>query len=165
MIEDQNKTVQCANIRPFPRPTRSNRNCRGYSTGLQCLVSLENNALSVGVQGNSTVSWEDKTMSITVGNHTAEGPYTNSNDLKNASGVYVILTRNGSTSKWTVIDIGESHDLRERVENHDRSNCWDSHSKGTVACAPIYTPHKQQAGRREIEQELRAQFTPACGKR
>lgn len=105
-------------------------------------------------------------MSITLcGKYDAEGPYTSTDKLQDRSGVYTILTRAKSTDKWTVIDAGESSGLKSRIENHDREGCWGRHNKGTVAVAPYYTPSKQQAGRRAIEQEIRDTYNPACGVR
>ncbi|MGE4296476.1 MAG: hypothetical protein AB7E47_00485 [Desulfovibrionaceae bacterium] len=105
-------------------------------------------------------------MSITFcKKYTAEGPYTSTESLEDRSGVYIILTRAKSTDKWTVIDVGESHELKTRVENHDRGDCWKRHSKGTIGCAPYYTPNKQQPGRKEIEQEIRDEYGPVCGER
>jgi hypothetical protein len=31
--------------------------------------------------------------------------------------------------------------------------------------AVLYTPHLQEAGRREIEQKIRDEYDPPCGKR
>lgn len=105
-------------------------------------------------------------MPITIGRYQAEGPFTNTAQLKNASGIYVILTSPTSGTDWTVVDVGESHDVRARVENdHEREDCWKRHDKGILAVAAIYTPKAQQAGRKMIEQELRRQFNPPCGDR
>ncbi|WFS62292.1 hypothetical protein LF599_16770 [Pseudodesulfovibrio thermohalotolerans] len=104
-------------------------------------------------------------MSITIAGYPAEGPYTSTGKLHDRSGVYTILTRKDSTEKWTVLDVGESKELKSRVENHDRAGCWDRHSKGILGYAPHYTPNKQQAGRKEIEQAIRAKYNPACGDR
>ena len=47
-------------------------------------------------------------------------------DLRNESGVYAILGRRTIHHLWTPVDIGESEDVKKRVENHDRKNCWKS---------------------------------------
>lgn len=95
----------------------------------------------------------------------AEGPYTSTDKLEDRSGVYTILTRANTNEKWTVIDVGESCGLKSRVEGHDRADCWKRHSKGILGCAPYYTPSAQQAGRMQIEQEIRATYNPSCGDR
>ena len=102
-------------------------------------------------------------MSIRIGKYTAEGPYTSTEDLEDRSGVYTILTSAKAIDRWTVLDVGESHAVKSRVENHDRSDCWFRNNIGEIGVAVIYTPNQQQAGRRQIEQELRSQFRPVCG--
>lgn len=104
-------------------------------------------------------------MAIDIGRYKAAGPFTNLHELENRSGVYVILTHNGSGESWHVVDIGEAHAVRNRVANHDRRPCWNLYDRGVLACAPIYTPNAQQQGRMAIEQELRRQFSPDCGER
>lgn len=101
-------------------------------------------------------------MSILIGRWQFEGPYTHTSSLHDRSGIYAILDtrRDGS---YYVIDVGESATVRTRVESHDRGNCWASNQRGTLSVAVLYTLQLQQAGRREIEQELRNQYAPACG--
>lgn len=100
-------------------------------------------------------------MSMTIGEYSFEGPYTNTNQLEDSSGVYAIhCLRN---DKYILIDVGESATVKSRVENHDRANCWRRNCSGTLTVSVFYTPHLQQAGRREIEQRIRDQFNPPCG--
>ena len=47
-------------------------------------------------------------MSITIGNYSFEGPFGNTADLRNNSGVYAILSRRTNADRYTVIDIGEA---------------------------------------------------------
>lgn len=100
-------------------------------------------------------------MAIQIGNYNFDGPFSNSNDLKNVSGVYAILGGNG-ISNWNVVDIGESEGVRDRVANHDRAVCWTGRKHPKLAAAALYVP---QAQRVKIEQELRAKFNPPCGDR
>ncbi len=100
-------------------------------------------------------------MTITVGNYTFEGPYTNTSSLNDNSGVYAIhCNRDG---EYRLIDVGESATVKSRVDNHDRAECWNKNCSGTLTVSVLYTPNKQQAGRKEIEQELRNQYNPPCG--
>ncbi len=105
-------------------------------------------------------------MSITIGEWTFDGPYllSETGHLEDRSGVYVILcpTQQG---QYDVIDVGESAQVRTRVEAHDRKDCWKRHCKDTLYVAVLYTPNLQQPGRSEIEQEIRRQYTPPCGER
>lgn len=101
-------------------------------------------------------------MTIKIGNYNFEVPYTSTDDLKNQSGVYVLLGKNSSNQNWSVVDIGESMQVKERVENHDRSDCWKRQGYSTLAAAVYYCNEQQ---RMRIEQELRSQFNLPCGER
>ena len=101
-------------------------------------------------------------MSIRLKGYTADGLYGNADGLKNASGVYVILGRNGDAETWKVVDVGESSDVNNRVATHDRSDCWKRRGYRTYGVAVIYC---NAAQRMQIERELRNQFDPPCGDR
>jgi hypothetical protein len=83
--------------------------------------------------------------------------------LQDRSGVYAIHCRRDE--KYYLIDVGESATVKTRVENHDRRDCWRQNCSGTLTVAAYYTPNLQQPGRMEIEQELRREYDPPCGKR
>ncbi len=102
-------------------------------------------------------------MSITIGRYRFEGPYFSIESLEDRSGVYAIVDRRNAGDY--LIDVGESATLRTRVENHDRKDCWSRNAKGTLGAAVHYTPNLQQAGRMDIEQEIRGQYDLVCGKR
>ena len=97
---------------------------------------------------------------IQIGRYNFEGPYTSTEMLQDRAGIYAILD-----AQSTVIDIGESSGVKSRVEGHDRKDCWTKNGIGTLKVAVLYTPYTDQAGRIVIEQELRNQFSPACGVR
>lgn len=101
-------------------------------------------------------------MSITIGNYSFEGPFGNTADLRNNSGVYAILSRRTNADRYTVIDVGEAGWIQDRVVNHDRHDQWGRNNHGTLAVAALYC---DEAARMRIERELRAQFNPVCGVR
>ena len=100
-------------------------------------------------------------MAITVGNYSFEGPYTSTENLQDKPGVYAIHCC--IDSNYYLIDVGESTTVKSRIENHDRKDCWTRNCNGTLTVSVLYTPNIQQAGRKEIEQELRKQYNPPCG--
>jgi hypothetical protein len=100
-------------------------------------------------------------MTITVGRFNFEGPYTNTNLLRDNSGVYAVHCHRDNA--YFLIDVGESATVKTRVENHDRKDCWAGNCAGALTVSVLYTPGQQQAGRMAIEQELRNQFNPPCG--
>lgn len=100
---------------------------------------------------------------MTIYNYNFEGPFTSTHDLLSRPGVYVILSSNGTTYK--AIDVGESHDIRSRIESHDRKECWKRNAPGTLLCAVHYTPYQTESARRVIEIEVRKSINPTCGSR
>lgn len=77
-------------------------------------------------------------------------------ELFSKSGIYVIIC------KGKPIDVGESHDVKERIKNHGREDCWIRHCKNYRKFVH-YTPHKQKHGRMIIEQQIRDNYDLPCG--
>ena len=101
-------------------------------------------------------------MTIRIGKYSFNGPYLMTSSLQDRSGVYAIECKRDN--KYYLLDVGESHAVRSRVENHERQDCWKRNCKnGTIAYAVYYTPNLHQAGRKEIEQEIRNKYHPPCG--
>jgi hypothetical protein len=92
-----------------------------------------------------------------------EGAFTSANQLGAQSGLYVIWCKNGEI--WTCLDVGESSNVQERVLNHDRAGQWRQNCAGTIHYTVHYTPNLQQAGRSQIESQLRQLERPICGER
>ena len=91
-----------------------------------------------------------------------DGPYpiTQADKLKNAPGVYVILCQDSSSSR--VIDVGQSDDVRKRVTNHDRKDCWRKHCRQeSLKVAATHISDEQQ--RLSLEKEIRQHRNPPCG--
>ena len=102
-------------------------------------------------------------MSITIGDYPFEGPYKSTSNLLDRAGIYAILTLK-TNGKYSVVDVGESANVKTRVENHDRKDCWRRNSNNIVLAA-YYTPNLQQSGRMMIEQDLRDRYNAPCGER
>ena len=100
-------------------------------------------------------------MTINIPNYTFNGPFSSENGLKNQSGVYLILGKHGS-GRWQVVDVGEGKDVKTRVSNHDRGNCWKQQGYPKLTIAALYT---NEARRMEIASQLRRHFKPPCGER
>jgi hypothetical protein len=90
-----------------------------------------------------------------------DGPYASSDSLKPRAGVYIIWCKKGDS--LTVIDVGESANVKERVNNHERFDCWIRHCSGTTYYSATYTPNLQQAERIQIEQKIRRLTNLPCG--
>jgi hypothetical protein len=101
-------------------------------------------------------------MTINIGNLAFDGPHLNSAPLLARSGVYAILGRRTNIDTWTVVDIGESGDVKNRVDTHDRSDHWKRQGYSQLAVAAYYC---DEATRMRLEQALRKQYNPPCGVR
>lgn len=99
---------------------------------------------------------------INIGRFRFEGPVYNTSSLKDAAGVYAVLDDRGKDD-LRILDVGESVQIRSRIENHDREPCWQLNLRGRICYAALYLPGSTKQRRREIEEEVRRQFTPACG--
>lgn len=102
-------------------------------------------------------------MSLTIGKHAFEGPFSDTDDLKESSGIYVIVDERDG--KYFPIDCGESANVKSRIDNHDRKDCWSNNSKGSLKVVVKYTHRIQSTGRVLIEQEIRSEFSFPCGER
>jgi hypothetical protein len=101
-------------------------------------------------------------MALNVGRYQFEGPYSSAAQLRDHSGIYIIVT--SLNGQYQPVDCGESATLKTRIENHDRALCWGT-QPGTLMAAVLYTPGLQSAGRCAIEQEIRSQYSFPCGQR
>lgn len=100
---------------------------------------------------------------LNLGGYDLEGPYSQSG-LVNLPGVYVVLDIGRDNQIVGYIDVGESHQVRARVDGHDRAQCWNKNTSGTRAFAVLYTRNDDGGHRRRaIEQYLRVSLSPLCG--
>ena len=98
-------------------------------------------------------------MTITIGSYNFEGPFSNTQALRNESGVYAILGSN-APGEFIVLDIGESATLKDRVDRHDRRDQWHQCGYRALSAAALYT---DAMSRMRIERELRNLYAPRCG--
>ncbi|MBI4505353.1 MAG: GIY-YIG nuclease family protein [Chloroflexi bacterium] len=99
-------------------------------------------------------------MALRIQGFPFEGPFSYTSSVADRAGVYVVTCEN--TGK--ILDVGESAMVRTRVEMHERKPCWRRNARGGVFAFYVhYTPGKDQAARREIEQLIRLLEKPPCG--
>ena len=70
--------------------------------------------------------------------------------------------------KFTVIDVGEAEKVKERIDTHDRKDCWEQNCKsGTIKFGVHYTSNMTDEKRREIEGKIRnsPRRTVLCGEK
>jgi hypothetical protein len=100
-------------------------------------------------------------MSFQRWGYTFEGAWTDAENLRNQGGVYVIWCKSGEN--WSVLDVGESGEVKDRAMNHGRRDCWTRHCRGTIYYSATYTLGLTQDQRRQIERQIRQQENPPCG--
>jgi hypothetical protein len=91
-----------------------------------------------------------------------EGPYTHTSSLKDDGGLYVLLDRRAD-GNWYVVDVGESGQIKTRIEGHDRRDSWLRVRTGILGVAVLYTPGWTPDQRRVLERAVRSRYEPACG--
>ena len=94
------------------------------------------------------------------GHYEFDGPHTNTGALLRRSGVYVISTVVNGLHK--VVDVGESHDIKHRIDSHDRKESWQQHISDTLYVSAIYC---SEAERMLVESAIRQFHNPPCGVR
>jgi len=85
----------------------------------------------------------------------------------NIAGVYVIIGV-AEDGKWTVLDVGQSGELGERIQGHPRSESWHRNwPNGNIWVCVYPTPTNQftKDQRTTIERSLRDSYRPLCGER
>jgi len=95
-------------------------------------------------------------------NYNFAGPHTTVENLLNRSGVYLIVDQQKTNN--VLVDVGESSEVKNRIENHDRKSCWNQNCVGKLTAYVLYTPGVGQLGRISIEKKIRDGFNPLCGK-
>jgi hypothetical protein len=90
-----------------------------------------------------------------------DGGYLTPDGLKLKPGVYVIWCRSGDV--WTILDVGESEDVRWRLSTHERSDCWKRNCFGTIYYTATYIPDKNE--RAMLEKKIRSSQKISCGEK
>lgn len=112
---------------------------------------------------------------MNIGGHEFEGIYTDVDEIpRRKEGVYVVLCLIGD-EPHCVLDIGTSNQLRERLTNHDRKDCWDEHVHGVIgycikrvsgaSMVPTYPqdPTNVSSEKLQLERELKWKLEHPCG--
>jgi hypothetical protein len=101
------------------------------------------------------------TTQTPLGTHSFDGPHTNNNTLPPISGVYLVTTL-AHNRRHTIIDVGESQNIYDRISNHDRSSQWQQHKQNGLYAWVLAA---NDAQRMLIERAHRIAYNPVCGDR
>jgi hypothetical protein len=109
----------------------------------------------------------EKVVPITIGNLEFTCVRLSEADFKEVAAIYVIICVD-SNGKWKVLDVGQTGSLGERIDGHDRKDCWIKNCPDQniwVCVYPLPTARYSQKERVDMEKRLRDQYNPPCGKR
>lgn len=87
-------------------------------------------------------------------------PVDKTDQIENWPGLYAILCRRGS--RHYLVDVGESDDLKSRLEQNGRQSLWDENCSGTLVITVKYTTDMEQAERLRMERKIRTRHKPPC---
>lgn len=91
---------------------------------------------------------------ITYEGYTFNGPFSINTSFNEVSGIYLITNING-----TIVDVGETENLKERIPNHERRGCWEKNNG-----VNLYFHHENNENQRLAKEKLfRSKSNPACG--
>lgn len=96
-----------------------------------------------------------------LGAHQFDGPHSNNDTLPAVSGVYIITTL-APNQRHTVIDVGESYNIKDRISNHDRAQQWQGNVQNGLYAWVLPANEVQ---RMLIEKAHRLAYNPVCGDR
>jgi len=100
-------------------------------------------------------------MSFTRWGYEFDGSYSNEGMLEAKAGVYVIFCDPGNS--WDILDVGESEDVVDRINNHDRRDGWFLNCNGAIRYSATYISDPEE--RRDLENRIRSQEKVICGER
>lgn len=109
----------------------------------------------------------EKIVPLTIGGKSFRCSSLADADFKDIAAIYVILCVD-KDGKWEVLDVGQTGELGERIDEHDRKSCWLSNcpNKNVWVCTyPMPTNIYTKQQRLNLEKELRNKYNPPCGKR
>jgi hypothetical protein len=101
-------------------------------------------------------------MSVKIDSYLFEGSYQAPGDLRNKPGIFLVTEY--LKGKHTILDIGESEEVRKAVEFNNRRECWLKNSvKYELRVSVLYTPDLTAVQRKALEKQFRAKLKPPCG--
>jgi len=82
--------------------------------------------------------------------------------MEDYPGLYSVLCYCGG--EHTMIDVGQSDDLKSAVENNGRKELWHQSCAETLLISAFYTYDMQESERKRLELEIRKQSDLPWGK-
>jgi len=90
-----------------------------------------------------------------------DGYYSKPDYLQDEAGVYVVWCERNDD--LLVLDVGQFGNVRKRLKNHERSDCWLNNClREQVRYSATYTHNIPEGERIRIEQLIRQLAKPLC---
>jgi len=97
-------------------------------------------------------------MAFKLSGYSFSGPFDSADKLKDDSGVYVVAT--GESGNWKLIDCGEAPNVKEKISNHERRDCWRGEAvEGQIG---FFVKVAEAKGRQMIAEEILREHEFAC---
>ena len=106
-------------------------------------------------------------LSVTIGGKLFACVRVKDADFKDVAAVYVVICVAGD-GNWSVLDVGQTGELGDRIDGHDRRGCWEENCPSGniwVCVYPMPTAQYTRDDRLQFERYLRQMYNPPCGKR
>jgi len=110
----------------------------------------------------------DQTSNVTIGGYPCVCVKLTSADFTDIAAVYVVICvyKGGS---WKVLDVGQTGELGDRIDSHDRRACWWNNCPSNNIWVCVYRMPSDKYTKQdtlEVEKHIRnTQSTVPCGKR
>jgi len=107
-----------------------------------------------------------KPVSVTIGALPFQCVKLSEADFRDIAAIYVILCVD-KDGNWTVLDIGQTGELGERIDTHDRKKCWAEKCPNNNIWVCVYkmpSDNYTKQDRLNLEKKIRNQYNPPCGK-
>jgi len=88
-----------------------------------------------------------------------DGAYNFSSMLSAKAGVYIIWCK--KENGWKILDVGESINVTESIENHEKKELWKQNCRGTILYSASYISNENE--RRKLEAKIRTTEILICG--
>lgn len=98
-----------------------------------------------------------KMSKINLAGYTFDGHHSDGANWKQVPAVYAPL----DGPSGDPVDVGETDNLKERLENHERRPCWENHAiRGLYFVVRV---EESETRRKVIEKAVRDYYDPPCG--
>jgi hypothetical protein len=109
-----------------------------------------------------------RSTNLTIGNYPFVCVPLSDADFSDVAAVYVIICV-GDNGSWRVLDVGQTGELGNRIDSHERRACWEKNCQGQNIWVCVYqmlSNEYTETDRLDVEKQIRNAYgSIPCGKR